>query len=264
MKLILLMLFAPLAFAHETGLIIPPDWEAVGTFQDVQEKDALPESFSLATKWGKLPPVRNQGNCGSCWAFATTGQVEIAHFYKTGKIDIDLAEQEQLSCSHAGSCNGGFFTALNYDKSHGLGLEADFPYKARDLSCKKITPAQNIASWAYIGNQGKNPTVNQIKTVIASGIPVAVTVAAGYRAFQKYNGGVFGGKECTSAGTDHMVLLVGWDDTAEGPDGKKGAWLMRNSWGEKWGEGGYMRIRYGCSHVGEIASTVTLPKRDDE
>jgi C1A family cysteine protease len=104
-----------------------------------------------------------------------------------------------------------------------------------------------VKSWGYVsGSSSRSPTVDQIKAAIYQYGPVAVTVTANM-AMQGYSGGIFNG--CTSMGTNHMVVLVGWDDKTQ-------SWILRNSWGADWGEDGYMRIRYNCSRVGEEASYV--------
>lgn len=202
---------------------------------------------------GAFEPARNQGSCGSCWAFATTGTVETAYaiFYPGKKID--LAEQQILDCSGAGSCGGGYYDALDYARSTGVPDEAQNPYTARDTRCKSSAqPVAKIASWQYVGDG--EPTTEEIKAAIYQYGPVSVTVNG---SFSSYSGGVY--NRCNYSGTNHMVMLVGWDD-------KEQYWIMRNSWGTSWGEAGYMRIKWEgspgrkCNRVGETAAYVVFEK----
>jgi PKD repeat protein len=162
-----------------------------------------------------------------------------------------------VSCNSDGwSCSGGWF-AHDYHQwktdpcdSSGAVLEDDFPYVAWNALCGCPYPhPYHIESWAYIGNSYSVPTVSQIKQAIMEYGPVSVAVYVN-GAFQGYNGGVFNG--CSGGTINHAVVLVGWDDN-QGPNG---VWFMRNSWGSGWGEGGYMRIPYGCSSIGYAACYV--------
>lgn len=202
-------------------------------FMDIKEELDLPATFSLRHGTG-LPAVKDQGAAGTCWAFSTTGVMEILNFLRTG-IELNFSEQEIVSCSGKGSTNGGW-NAASYQVSHGQGLEKDFPYVAKDVRCKEIPPADRLISASAMAN----PTREKIKTLLLKGVPVSVTVAAN-SAFMGYSGGNFGGRACSRGQVNHMVILTGWDE--------KG-WEMRNSWGENWGENGYMRINYGCAKIG--------------
>jgi len=238
------------------GLRMPENWRDSARFVNLTPMMDLPDYFDWRDVDG-CTIVKNQGGCGSCWAFATVGALECAIKIKDG-LEVDLSEQWLVNCNSNGwGCDGGFF-AHDYhewktDACGGTGavLEDDCPYVAQDRLCDcPYDHWYTIESWAYIGNPYSVPPVDQIKQAIITYGPVSVGVYAN-AAMQAYNGGVFNG--CASGATNHAVVLVGWDDN----QGTEGVWFMRNSWGTGWGEdGGYMRMPYGCSSIGEGACFV--------
>jgi C1A family cysteine protease len=162
-----------------------------------------------------------------------------------------LANQAVISCSKY-NCGGGDFDVLDFIKNKGLPVETDYPYTASNGSCKSYTPFMKITRWAYVGNGKGEPTTEQIKQAIYDHGPISVDVAAN-GSWSGYKSGVY--NACNSSGINHMVALVGWDDT----DGK-GYWYLLNSWGTDWGENGYMKTRYTgsgsskCNSVGETTA----------
>jgi len=238
------------------GFRVPDNWQDSARFVDLTPTADLPERFDWRDVDG-CTIVKNQGGCGSCWAFATVGPLECAIKIKDG-IEVDLSEQWLVNCNSNGwGCDGGFI-AHDYhewktDPCGGTGavMEHDCPYVAQDRLCDcPYDHWYTIESWAYVGSPYSIPQVAQIKQAIITYGPVSVGVFAN-NAMQAYNGGVFNG--CESGATNHAVVLVGWDDN----QGTDGVWFMRNSWGTGWGEdGGYMRMPYGCSRIGEGASFV--------
>jgi C1A family cysteine protease len=234
------------------GLREPEDWQLMAPFDPMSGERDLPEAFDWRDSCD-LPPIRNQGGCGSCWAFGTVGPLE-CNIKILDDVTEDLSEQWLVSCNHSGwSCSGGWF-AHDYHcwdtddcDSSGAVLEADFPYEAWNAPCGCPYPhPYRIESWAYIGTSYSVPSIPQIKEAIMEYGPVSVAIAVN-GAFQAYNGGVFNG--CSGSEINHAVVLVGWDDN----QGSNGVWFLRNSWGPGWGEGGYMRIPYNCSLVGYAA-----------
>jgi C1A family cysteine protease/predicted secreted protein len=218
-----------------------------------------PLGLPVAYNWcdqGGCTPVKDQGSCGSCWAFGTVGPLE-SNIKTQDGIEEDLSEQYLVSCNTDGwSCNGGWW-AHDYhwnkpsESDAGAVYEADFRYVARDDSCKpSLTHHEKIDSWTYVGSEYSLPSVAAIKQAIYDHGPVSVAVCVG-SAFQNYNGGVFETDEAASCPWDanHAVVLVGWDDN-------QGIWYLRNSWGSGWGESGYMRIKYGISNVGYSANYI--------
>jgi C1A family cysteine protease len=232
------------------GLVEPEGWWRGARFDPCSQKRSLPTRFDWRDSSG-CTPVKNQGGCGSCWAFGTVGPLECNIKIKEG-VTVDLSEQWLVSCNSDGwSCGGGWW-AHNYhewkaDPCGGVGavLEADFPYTASDAPCDCPYPHEYlIDDWAYIGSSSGVPPVESIKQAIIDYGPVSVAVYAN-SAMQAYGGGIFNG--CETAEINHAVVLVGWDDS----QGTEGVWFMRNSWSTGWGEnGGYMRIPYGCSQIG--------------
>lgn len=217
---------------------------------------AFPPAFDWRVESGGLPPIRNQGGCGSCWAFGTVGPLECNIKIKDGLV-VNLSEQYLVSCNSNGyGCAGGWwehrmhYNAPDHCNGTGAVLEADFPYQARDAACSCPYPhAYTIDGWGYIGTQFTMPTVNQLKQALMQYGPVSVAISVN-NAFQAYSGGVFNG--CANGDINHAVTLVGWDDN----QGPAGVWIIRNSWGSGWGEGGYMRIPYNCSYVGYNATYI--------
>jgi C1A family cysteine protease len=198
---------------------------------------SLPSSYDLRD-YG-LTSVKDQGSCGSCWAFATAGVVENLIQLYDGKT-TDLSEQWLINCNTEGyGCNGGWFTFDMYENP-GSVYEADFPYVAYDGYCKtNLTYHEQIDNYAYVNPYVTVPSTTAIKTAIYNYGPVAAAVYAN-DSFSAYTSGVYTG----SSGTvNHGIILVGWDDS-------KGAWILRNSWSSGWGENGYMYIKYGTGSVG--------------
>ncbi|MGC8878876.1 MAG: C1 family peptidase [Anaerolineae bacterium] len=216
----------------------------------------LPAHFNWCEQ-GKCTPIKNQGACGSCWAFATTGVLESAIKIHDG-VERDLSEQYLLSCNMQNwGCNGGFW-AHEYHQNKippgepdaGAVYEGDFPYLGKQTACNG--PHQHhekLLSWGLVAGYGL-PSVAALKQAIYNYGPVTAGVCAG-SAFVRYTGGIFQTDESSQCpyGTNHAVVLVGWDDT-------QGIWYLRNSWGSSWGENGMMRIKYGISFVGEDASYI--------
>lgn len=206
--------------------------------EPVKALRSLPSSFDWRDQGG-VTPVRNQGGCGSCWAFSTVGVVEGIIKIKDKK-DVDLSEQYLVSCNNKGySCNGGW-AIFDMIQSSGIPLESDMPYTGTNGYCKNANKPYKIDSWGYIAGQYGMPTVDQIKTAIYTYGPVFACVAADSY-FQAYTGGVF--NRNTSSSINHAIVIVGWDDS-------KSAWIIKNSWGTGWGENGYGYIGYNCNKIG--------------
>jgi C1A family cysteine protease len=216
----------------------------------------LPAAFDWRTM-ATLPAIRNQGGCGSCWAFATQGVFESMVSIQ-GKISPpDTSEQFLVSCNTNGwSCSGGWWGhPYNVDKlgvsqsTVGAVTESDFPYTAQNTVCKANLPHfYKGAAWFNITTPYTVPTVDQMKQTIYTHGPISVAVCVG-NSFMSYRGGVFATDEKSSCGgyVNHAVVLVGWDDANQ-------TWILRNSWGTSWGTQGYMFIKYGMSNVGYNAT----------
>jgi C1A family cysteine protease len=205
------------------------------------EKLTAPSSIDWTTK-GVVTPVKNQGQCGSCWAFSTTGSIESAAAIKTGKL-VSLSEQQLVDCSRSYGnmgCNGGLMDqAFKYvEASGGLCSEQEYPYTARDGTCQSPscgTKYDPISGYTDVSHDSEQALMD----AVAKG-PVSIAIEADQSAFQFYRGGVLTG----SCGTrlDHGVLVVGY-----GTDGSQQYWKVKNSWGASWGEQGYIRLCRDCN-----------------
>lgn len=230
-----------------TGLKLPEDWDKQADFVSSPIVDeTLPSKWDWRDRVAQAPEIVSQGNCGSCWAFGTAACMKWAIAILFGNA-VPLSEQEILSCSKSGTCGGGYF-AHGYQNG-GASLAEEFPYVARDVKCKTgLSRQYKISRWGYIGERGRKPSVDEIKRNIMEHGAVGVTVTAN-GAMQAYKSGVFNG--CSNGGTNHIVHIIGWDNDL-------GTWTMGNSWGKNWGEQGYMKIKFGCSRIGEIATFVDM------
>ncbi|MCX7838387.1 MAG: protease inhibitor I42 family protein [Anaerolineae bacterium] len=224
----------------------------------------LPSTFNWATSDNylgapKLTPIRNQGGCGSCWAFSTVAAFE-GNIYIKDNVSRDLSEQFLVSCNRDGwGCNGGWWghkyhydTTIPNDPNPGAVYESTFPYVGYGASCNApYTRPYRLNNWFYISGAWSIPSVEAIKNAIYQYGPVSVAVCAG-PVFQNYRSGIYSTNESSYCGSDqinHAVNLVGWNDA-------ENTWILRNSWGTGWGENGYMRITRGVSNIGLGASYV--------
>jgi len=247
--------------AELCGLVVPPDWQSGARFDPSIPAPGLPAAFNWCQD-GSCPQVRNQGGCGSCWAFATVGALECAILLQDG-VEVDLSEQWLVSCNSDGwGCGGGWWAHKYHEyKSDPCGgsgavLETQFPYQGAEPPCGCPYPhACTIDGWAYVGSSGSVPKVSSLKQALLDHGPLSVAVYVN-SAFHAYTGGVF--NDCQEGTVNHGVVLVGWDDT----QGSNGVWIIRNSWGPGWGEDGYMNIEYGCSAIGYGASYIDYTATD--
>merc|ERR1712166_1290884 len=219
----------------------------------VTKLHGMADSVDWRTK-GVVTPVKNQGQCGSCWSFSTTGSVEGRDAIANGKIPgapAGLSEQQLMDCSQAEgnqACNGGLMDdAFEYIiKNGGLDSEADYPYTMADGKCNKKKEAEKVGTITSYKDVTKNSDA-QFAAAVAQG-PVSIAIEADQRAFQSYKSGVLSAA-CGSK-LDHGVLAVGY--TAD-------AWIVKNSWGATWGDEGYIQLTRAPNHQKENAVSSRLP-----
>jgi hypothetical protein len=188
-----------------------------------------------------VTPVRDQGNCGSCWAFATAAALESYTLIADNMpgTDENLSEQVLVSCSGAGNCNGGYIEdASEYIRDKGLPLESCYYYTGGNGNCANAcrnyqTDTFHIGSWSYLATS--SPTVDAIKNALSAYGPLVTTMDV-YSDFFYYKSGVYSYTSGTYQG-GHAILIVGYDDTAQ-------CFVVKNSWAADWGEQGFFRIAY--------------------
>jgi len=196
-------------------------------------------------KAGAVTPVKDQGQCGSCWAFSATGAIEGAVFVKEKRL-TSLAEQQLVDCAGAQGnqgCNGGLMDyAFDYVIANkGIGSEASYKYTARDGSCKKVPSVSTISSYKDVAEGDENALLQA-----SNQQPIAIAIEADQSCFQFYHAGVLDDASC-GTDLDHGVLLVGYDNDASS---KKDFWLVKNSWGVSWGDKGYIKFVRGKNQCG--------------
>lgn len=230
------------------GMIVVEQY-ATPIFHSDESYATLPASVDW-TKQNAVTPVKDQGQCGSCWSFSTTGALEGTFSIKNHKL-VSFSEQQLVDCDTFGNggkdhgCNGGLMdNAFNWiSKNNGLCTEADYPYvsgttKTAGTCDKRCTNVAGSDIVKYVDVQKASDFA--MMTALAQQ-PVSVAIEADQREFQLYKSGVFTG----SCGTtlDHGVLAVGY-----GSDASVDYYIIKNSWSSSWGENGYIRLGRGSSY----------------
>jgi KDEL-tailed cysteine endopeptidase len=214
------------------GLKAPVGSFGCGTFSN--SASGTPTAIDWRTK-GAVTTVKDQGQCGSCWTFSSTGAMEGAWAIAKGQL-IDLAEQELVDCAGLkyGSmgCSGGQMEgAFKFIIENGQCAASSYPYTAKDGTCHSCSAVAHATSCADV----KPNDQLSLKAAVAKQ-PVAVAIEADTKYFQSYSGGVLTSSSCGTS-LDHGVLAVGYGEE----NGQK-YWLVKNSWGTSWGEQGYVKI----------------------
>uniref|UniRef100_A0A914P6U4 Cathepsin L-like n=1 Tax=Panagrolaimus davidi TaxID=227884 RepID=A0A914P6U4_9BILA len=218
----------------------------------------IPKAVDWREK-GYVTDVKDQGDCGSCWAFSAIASLEGQHKRATGHL-VSLSEQNLIDCSGPFGnlgCNGGEINnAFQYiDENHGIDTEKSYPYEQRQGKCrfKNGTLGSNETGYFALPSGDEEA----LKYAIATQGPVAVAIDAGNDSFQMYKSGVYFEPKCgnTSEDLDHGVLAVGYGSHPKFGD----YWIVKNSWGEDWGDKGYILMaRNKNNHCG-IATRASFP-----
>lgn len=210
--------------------------------------DHPPASWDWRKK-GVITQVKYQGGCGSGWAFSATGAIEAAHAIATGDL-VSLSEQELVDCveESEGCYNGWHYQSFEWVLEHGgIATDDDYPYRAKEGRCKanKIQDKVTIDGYETLIMSDES-TESETEQAFLSAIleqPISVSIDA--KDFHLYTGGIYDGENCTSPyGINHFVLLVGYG-SADGVD----YWIAKNSWGEDWGEDGYIWIQRNTGNL---------------
>jgi len=207
---------------------------------------------------GAVTPIKDQGQCGSCWAFSSTGSIEGAYFLAKGVLTSE-SEQNLMDCSTSygnQGCNGGLMdNAFRYVIANkGLDTEASYPYQTKQGTCRFSTSNIGATITSFTDIKAGN------EAALCAAIdkqPVSVAIDASHNSFQLYKSGVYYESACSSSRLDHGVLAVGYGTTDDAA--KTDYYIVKNSWGTSWGTQGYiMMIRNKANNCG-IATSASYP-----
>uniref|UniRef100_A0A3Q1GZ89 Cathepsin K n=1 Tax=Anabas testudineus TaxID=64144 RepID=A0A3Q1GZ89_ANATE len=237
-----------------TGLLVPLNHESSFTMDLDDKVSKLPKSVDYRKK-GMVTSVKNQGSCGSCWAFSSAGALEGQLAKKTGQL-VDLSPQNLVDCVTGNEgCGGGYMTtAFEYvHQNGGIDSEEAYPYVGEDQPCRYNSSGMAAQCKGYkeipVGNE------HALAVALYKAGPVSVAIDAMQSSFQFYQRGIYYDPNCNKEDINHAVLAVGYGVTAKG----KKYWIVKNSWGETWGNKGYILMARNRGNLCGIASLASYP-----
>ncbi|XP_052768547.1 procathepsin L-like [Mya arenaria] len=225
-----------------SGLVIPPEVEQELEEEVVDYEDDMDDDLPLEVDWrskGAVTSVKNQGSCGSCWAFSALGSLESAVKIKTGKT-VDLSEQELVDCAYRSygnyGCRGGWMNnGFKYiEKRGGVDSESCYRYTGRrSYRCQHKSSCVG-ARMAGHRNTRRGSESDLARTLSQRG-PVAIAADVSSRGFMHYRRGVYYNPRCNKRRVNHAMVNVGFGASSRGK-----YWIIKNSWGQRWGDQGYI------------------------
>lgn len=229
---------------------------ALNKYHKESHQYELPSSIDWR-KRGAVTGVKNQGRCGSCWAFSTAGALEAQHFIKSG-ILVSLSEQNLIDCSTSfgnNGCNGGNVNlAFEYVKrNHGIDTEKTYAYEARNDKCRYQQTDSGAIDRGYVNIPFGSE--KRLQEAIAVHGPISIAIDASHFSFQHYRSGVYFEPKCSSHTVNHAVLVVGYGVDNHGHE----YYIVKNSWGKSWGDGGYIKMARNHHNNCGIASAASYP-----
>ncbi|CAF1667633.1 unnamed protein product [Adineta ricciae] len=222
---------------------------------------ALPVSVDWRDQ-GIVTPVKDQGQCGSCWAFSSTGALEGHHARATGKL-VSLSEQQLVDCSTNwgnNGCNGGLMdNAFKYvHDNKGIDDEKTYPYVGKDeAACKFRRKSVATTCDGFVDIPTGNETA--LQEALALQGPVSVAIDAGQSSFQFYVSGVYSDPQCSSEELDHGVLAVGYGVANDPVKGQQEYYIVKNSWSASWGDKGYIKMARNKNNMCGISTAASYP-----
>lgn len=237
-----------------TGLQVPVNREPGFTKEVDPRVSKLPKTLDYR-KMGMVTPVKNQGSCGSCWAFSSAGALEGQLANKTGKL-VDLSPQNLVDCvTENDGCGGGYMTnAFHYVQVNGgIDSEEGYPYVGEDQPCRYNSTGMAAQCKGYeevpVGDE------HALAVALFKAGPVSVGIDATLSTFQFYQRGVYYDRNCNKDDINHAVLAVGFGVNTKG----KKFWIVKNSWGEEWGKKGYIMMARNRGNLCGIANLASYP-----